>query len=146
MKTYIGTRLEQGCEVYVTEDGRQYPLPLRLEIRNHSPTGFEWGFGGSGPAQLALAILADHLGPKQPPAACPYCGSRLEGWKCTLREECGYDGEKDGDKWANLTAHPVHYQEFKAQIVAALPKDGFTLSAVQVQEWIVSMWDKKVMR
>jgi hypothetical protein len=29
---------------------------------NHSPTGFEWGYGGSGPAQLALALLADHLG------------------------------------------------------------------------------------
>jgi hypothetical protein len=34
-------------------------LPLRLDLANHSPTGFEWGYGGSGPAQLALAILAD---------------------------------------------------------------------------------------
>jgi hypothetical protein len=24
---------------------------------NHSPDGFNWGYGGSGPAQLALAIL-----------------------------------------------------------------------------------------
>ena len=36
-------------------------LPPRNDIRNHSPTGFQWGYGGSGPAQLALAILADHL-------------------------------------------------------------------------------------
>ena len=36
-------------------------LPLRLDLDNHSPTGFEWGYGGSGPAQLALAILADVL-------------------------------------------------------------------------------------
>ncbi len=28
-----------------------------LKIRNHSPDGFNWGYGGSGPAQLALAIL-----------------------------------------------------------------------------------------
>jgi len=28
-----------------------------LKIRNHSPTGFAWGYGGSGPAQLALALL-----------------------------------------------------------------------------------------
>ena len=27
------------------------------KIRNHSPDGFAWGYGGSGPAQLALAIL-----------------------------------------------------------------------------------------
>src|SRR4051812_13258550 len=26
-------------------------------MRNHSPDGFNWGYGGSGPAQLALAIL-----------------------------------------------------------------------------------------
>jgi hypothetical protein len=37
-------------------------LPLRLDLANHSPTGFEWGYGGSGPAQLSLALLADALG------------------------------------------------------------------------------------
>ena len=26
---------------------------------NHSPDGFAWGYGGSGPAQLALALLLD---------------------------------------------------------------------------------------
>lgn len=38
------------------------PLSPRLDLRKHSPTGFEWGYEGSGPAQLALAILADALG------------------------------------------------------------------------------------
>lgn len=38
------------------------PLDPRLDLWNHSPTGFEWGYGGSGPAQLALAILAKYLG------------------------------------------------------------------------------------
>jgi hypothetical protein len=38
------------------------PLPMRLDLWNHSPTGFEFGYGGSGPAQLALAILADCCG------------------------------------------------------------------------------------
>lgn len=40
-------------------DGTSRLLEPRLELRNHSPTGFNWGYGGSGPAQLALAILAD---------------------------------------------------------------------------------------
>jgi Family of unknown function (DUF6166) len=57
MKQYAGHR--QGYAVIVTVDGR--PLNPRLDLWNHSPTGFEWGYGGSGPAQLALAILADHL-------------------------------------------------------------------------------------
>jgi hypothetical protein len=30
---------------------------MRLEVWSHSPEGFEWGYEGSGPAQLALAIL-----------------------------------------------------------------------------------------
>lgn len=59
MKTYRGDRDRLGT-CTVTVDGR--PLPPRLDVRNHSPTGFEWGYGGSGPAQLALAILCDHLG------------------------------------------------------------------------------------
>ena len=58
MKTYEGRR--QGYAVIVTVDGR--PLNPRLDLWNHIPTGFEWGYGGSGPAQLALAILTDHLG------------------------------------------------------------------------------------
>jgi hypothetical protein len=40
----------------------RHPLSLQLEVRNHSPTGFAWGYGGSGPAQLALALLVDALG------------------------------------------------------------------------------------
>lgn len=31
-------------------------------MRRHSPTGLEFGYGGSGPAQLALAILLDFTG------------------------------------------------------------------------------------
>ena len=30
-----------------------------LGLANHSPTGFSWGYGGSGPAQLALAVLLE---------------------------------------------------------------------------------------
>jgi len=56
MKRYEGSR--QGYAVSVTVDGRR--LNPRFDLWNHSPTGFEWGYGGSGPAQLALAILADH--------------------------------------------------------------------------------------
>jgi hypothetical protein len=58
MKTYEGVR--RFYAVDVTVNGR--PLNPRLDLYNHSPTGFEWGYCGSGPAQLALAILADHLG------------------------------------------------------------------------------------
>ena len=29
------------------------------KVYNHSPDGFEWGYGGSGPSQLALAICLE---------------------------------------------------------------------------------------
>src|SRR3989475_5726576 len=61
MKIYEGRR--EGYAPLVTVNGR--PLNPRLDLWNHSPTGFEWGYGGSGPAQLALGILADHLGDDQ---------------------------------------------------------------------------------
>jgi hypothetical protein len=58
VKIYEGVR--EGNAVDVTVNGA--PLNPRLDLWNHSPSGLEWGYGGSGPAQLALALLADHLG------------------------------------------------------------------------------------
>ena len=58
MKTYIGGRSLAGAQVTV---GGQ-PLDPRFDLKRLSPTGFEWTYEGAGPAQLALALLADHLG------------------------------------------------------------------------------------
>jgi len=38
-------------------DGRVLDPARSQKVWNHSPDGFAWGYGGSGPAQLALAIL-----------------------------------------------------------------------------------------
>jgi hypothetical protein len=59
---YRGVRTRDGLEVFRNHDGEWSPLPWRLDLENHSPTGLECGYGGSGPAQLALAMLADLLG------------------------------------------------------------------------------------
>jgi hypothetical protein len=53
-----------GTKVVVIDNGQERDLDLRLDVRDHSPTGFNWGYGGSGPAQLALAICCDCLGDK----------------------------------------------------------------------------------
>ena len=60
---YEGRVLEDGTHqvVRLHADGDASALDPRLDIRNKSPSGFAWGYGGSGPGQLALAILADHL-------------------------------------------------------------------------------------
>ena len=43
-------------------DGVEVLPDASQKIRNHSPDGFNWGYGGSGPAQAALAICLHILG------------------------------------------------------------------------------------
>ncbi len=59
MKIYVG-HYKDGFDTVTVNDT---PLDPRFDLMIHSPTGFSWGYGGSGPAQLALAILADCVGP-----------------------------------------------------------------------------------
>ena len=92
MKRYEGRR--EGYAVDVTVNG--IPLDPRLDLYNHSPTGFEWGYGGSGPAQLALAMLASHFGDEAKALAI--------------------------------------YQDFKREVVAGLPKRGWTLSSRDIDQ------------
>ena len=58
MKTYAGDRTIDG--ILVTIDG--HPLDQRLDVCRYSENGFEWTYEGAESRQLALAILADHLG------------------------------------------------------------------------------------
>jgi hypothetical protein len=58
MKVYRGGRSLDGAVVTVNGN----PLPPRYDLKRLSATGFEWTYEGAGPAQLALALLADHLG------------------------------------------------------------------------------------
>lgn len=52
MKIYRGYYREG--EAIITVNGK----PLKHIVR-HSPTGFNWGYGGSGPADTALSIMTD---------------------------------------------------------------------------------------
>jgi hypothetical protein len=58
MKTYAGERALRGIKV--TVDGA--PLSPRMDLQCFARMGFEWTYAGPGPRQLALALLADHLG------------------------------------------------------------------------------------
>jgi hypothetical protein len=97
---YVGRRTpEEGCQVEKVTDAGAEPLDLRFDLRRHSPSGAEWGYGGSGPAQLALAII------------------------CDVTQD---------DRLSSR-----YYQQFKREVVARLPKDGFSLTAEEIRAWIV---------
>lgn len=81
-----GVQHDDGVVVTVEYNGRIRPLPLFLGIRSHSPCGFEWGYGGSGPAQLALALVAHVTGSR---AEMPWIYQRV---KATLVAGLAKDG------------------------------------------------------
>jgi len=58
MKVYTGARTIDGIQVLV--DGA--PLDHRYDLKRFTKGGFEWTYEGAEPSQLALALLADHLG------------------------------------------------------------------------------------
>ena len=56
MKDIVGIRMDIGARVYFDGEKMELP-PLAQSEARHSPTGFEWGYQGSGPAELARAVL-----------------------------------------------------------------------------------------
>ena len=69
---YSGSRVQTGegrseAMAVVWEAGQPRLLDPRpsQQLHNHSPSGYEWGYAGSGPAQLALAILLDFSGDEE---------------------------------------------------------------------------------
>jgi len=94
---YVGYR-QRGRAIVEKRPGKERLTPERsLELANHSPSGFEWGYGGSGPAQLALALLLDYTDDPEVTLA-QYtefknkvvsqldCKSPDEGWRLTSRD------------------------------------------------------------
>jgi len=91
---------QQGGGCLVMIDDAVLPLPaIGAQEFRHSPAGFQWGYAGSGPAELARAILVA-LYPEDP-----------------------------------VVRHPGCYQTFKAQVIAPLREDGFTLTSLEVDAW-----------
>jgi hypothetical protein len=81
--------------VFVTAAGLKRPLKHHV---HHSPDGFECGYGGSGPADLALALAADAIGAERERVRI-------------------FQGEVGRRAW---DAH----MRVKAELVTTLPRDG----------------------
>jgi len=100
----------------VYAEGRA-PYPLRHLIV-HSPSGMAWGYGGSGAADLALTVLADHLGEAE---AIP----AHERYDHVIAERI-----QDTRAWA------LH-QDFKRHFIAPLDQGaGWTITGVEVAAWL----------
>jgi len=62
MRVFKGARVNGSELVWVEQDGvpeRLITATFSLTFAKRSPTGFNWGYQGSGPSQLALALLLE---------------------------------------------------------------------------------------
>lgn len=111
MKNYIIYRDDDGTELppvkCTVEHSRALMGTRRYElhhVQRHSPTGFEIGYNGSGPADLALSILCDHFG-EQP------------------TEQQIYHGQ--------YKAAPI-YQRFKELFIGSIKDESATITTEQI--------------
>lgn len=153
-KVYAGRRTSKGAEVVVQlrqPDGSvAEEHPLRHHSR-HSPTGFEWGYGGSGPADLARSLLIDALGDQ---AKCEVCGGenlvvydeqtrdfRKPKDRDELRRANELSAREDGDRIVSCFECDggvirLPYMAFKFDVVAHLDRREWTMPAANVIEWM----------
>lgn len=116
-KEYVGRRLAGGVEVVVREDGTKRPLG---HVVLHSPTGLEWGYGGQGPADLALSILADYFGETaRIPAPQRKNGLLIPNVDAIERTRAW--------QWHRL---------FLWEVIVSLPRQEFALGSNEIASWL----------
>lgn len=93
---------------------------IKLTIIHHSPDGFEWGYGGSGPADLALNILENVL------QSNGYNGKHV---KC-------YQGTCFQEAWR------LHI-DFKRQFIETMPNQGGAIATSRILDWILQHREKE---
>lgn len=169
MKIYRGERLKSGLLVAVKD--LDYTTLLNFNhlldhIHVHSE-GFEWGYMGSGPADLALSILADHLGEDEANIQEYAKHGGFYGPPCEECEGLGYTMEPMEDRLFDIldgeVLTDIHecrdctfceglgfvrckpslawklHQRFKEAFVAGFAHDSWTLTATEIAGFVQLM-------
>lgn len=125
MRVYVIGRTIRGivrCVVRQLDGGERVGGPYRLRHANlHSPTGFECGYAGSGPADLAASILADFFNVGTRAVGAAWRGKRLR------------PARPDVERVIRLHEH------FKAEIISAIQLgrgEKHELTGDQIAEWL----------
>lgn len=123
-----------GLLVERCQDGR-----VRTNVRHlryHSPDGFEIGYGGSGPADLALSVLHALLPPiteKEEEAQYDLDGAAFDAViddMARWAERIGLDRVR-----VNRLALRLH-QQFKQDFIARMPPEGGHVPLQVILDWI----------
>ena len=115
---YRGSRTGAGNVVEAKmPGGAWFELDPRLDLGDHSHTGFEWGYPGIAPAQLALALAASRL-----PA--PVALAVYQELKHTLVAKLASSWQLDGACLDELLAQATHRRDRSASTVSTHGDDG----------------------
>jgi len=137
---YHGNRTPAGTAIIAHDWHTGSRDPLRHVIR-HSPTGLEWGYGGSGPADLARSLLIDALGPA---AACPVCHG---AGQVAFDEATGHDEAFDPARHDAAAAYEcicddgfrqLPYQDFKWDVVSKWQGDQWRIGRPEIIGWLIN--------
>ena len=114
---YINEPIENGIVLGRVPFGDGFGCATNIPhlVTHHSPTGFEFGYGGSGPADLALNVcelMLNRLG---------YHGERMKCWEDDCFE----------------LAWRLH-QDFKREFIASADTDGEVIPYAAVVQWFQS--------
>jgi len=83
-------------DIYCSRSASGIITNVPCRITYHSPDGFEWGYGGSGPADFALNILSIFVGQE---AAERYHQEFKRAFVATLPQEGGTIKRDDILRW-----------------------------------------------
>lgn len=122
--SYRGTRTDLGAVVVFISGGGRELLDPRLDVREHSPTGFEWGYGGSGPAQLALALCIHALDGDVERARRIYQEFK---WRCVAHL-------RSDEWWLDVETVREIIARIEAVLSPPAPEDRRFLESLEVEE------------
>lgn len=95
---YAG-RFDNDIWYQVFKNSQPFTHKRSYKYVKHSPDGFAWGYGGSGPSQLAFALLLEETN--------------------------------------NVDLSLKLYQEYKREVIAALPQEGgWSLTSKDIKDWV----------
>jgi hypothetical protein len=104
--------------IIMSADGELWAnVPLYLDEVNHSPTGFEWGYSGSGPAQLSYAILRTYF-----------------------EIACGYT-----ERFAKMKAERLYFT-FKEDFVSKWSANEWAIDSEDIAIWLTKYNEKRILK
>jgi len=108
-----GTLRSIGLVCMRRHDGTAW-ANVEHKVVYHSPTGFEWGYPGSGPAELALNVLHELIPPRADQPSTTIAGVTVHA-----------DAER------------LH-QDFKCDFIEPIKRAGGTIPIKEMLQWIES--------